>query len=90
MSCHQIALNQWLYQNMDSVTSMYEDRFDLHTLQKQLIGEPGNGHTEKQYWWKRFTKKRSKSGSSSLYYVVIGQYSMPVKRTKELRALVGW
>ncbi|KAF3435998.1 hypothetical protein FNV43_RR23090 [Rhamnella rubrinervis] len=86
---NEVALNQWLYQNMDSVTSMYEDRFDLHTLQKQPIEEPGNGHTEKQ-WWKWFTKKKSESGSSSLYYVVISQFPMTVKRTKELRALTGW
>lgn len=89
MSCYQVALDQWLYQNMDLVTSMYEDRFDLHTLQKQLIEEPGNGHTERQ-WWKWFTKKKSESGSSSLYYVVISQFPMLVKRTKELRALTGW
>ncbi|XP_015892266.3 uncharacterized protein LOC107426566 [Ziziphus jujuba] len=85
---NEVALNQWLYQNMDSVTSMYEDRFDLHTLQSQLIKEPGNRHSENQ-WWKRFTQKKSETGSSS-YYAVISQFSMPVKRTKELRALTGW
>ncbi|KAH7517527.1 hypothetical protein FEM48_Zijuj09G0074400 [Ziziphus jujuba var. spinosa] len=84
---NEVALNQWLYQNMESVTSMYEDRFDLHTLQSQLIKEPGNRHSENQ-WWKRFTQKKSETGSSS-YYTVISQFSMPVKRTKELRALTG-
>ncbi|XP_024030073.1 uncharacterized protein LOC21398313 [Morus notabilis] len=86
---NEVALNQWLYQNLESVASMYEDRFDLCTLQRQLIGEPANSRSEKP-WWKKLTWRKSNSASSPSCYVVISQFSMPVKRTNELRALTGW
>ncbi|KAG6426806.1 hypothetical protein SASPL_111040 [Salvia splendens] len=60
---NEVALHQWLHQNMAAVASMYEDRFDLCILESQLIESRGN-ETE--------------------------NISLPVKRTKELRALVGW
>ncbi|PON70787.1 phosphoglycolate phosphatase [Parasponia andersonii] len=85
---NEVALNQWLYQNLEAVASMYEDHFDLCTLQRQLIEEPTNSPTENS-WWNRFIQKKSKT-ASPLCYVSISHFPMPVKRTKELRALTGW
>ncbi|KDP26400.1 hypothetical protein JCGZ_17558 [Jatropha curcas] len=87
---NEVALNQWLYQNMEAVVSMYEDRFDLCTLQSKIIEEPNLSQAENRSWWKKLTRKKSETIPASLYYVMINQFSMPVKRTKELRALTGW
>ena len=85
-----MALNQWLYQNLEAIASMYEDRFDLYTLKNQLIEEKAKDNAENYSWWKKFTLRKYESVSRSLHYVVISHFSMPVKRTKELRALTGW
>lgn len=85
-----MVLSQWLYQNMDAVASMYEDRFDLRTLQNQLIQNPINSETEKFSWWKNIGFMKSQPVLSPLRFVVINSISVPVKRTKELRALTGW
>ncbi|XP_027350110.1 uncharacterized protein LOC113861476 [Abrus precatorius] len=87
---NEVALNQWLYDNMDTVVSMYEDRFDLCTLESQPIDITDNSQTENQNWWKRLTHQNSKSMSSELHCIEISHFSMPVKRTRELRALTGW
>ncbi|KAA8543471.1 hypothetical protein F0562_021034 [Nyssa sinensis] len=87
---NEVALNQWLHQNMEAVVSMYEDRFDLCTLQSQFIEESGQRQNEKFSWWKKLTLRKSGSVLSPLRYVVIGYISVPVRRTKELRALTGW
>ncbi|KAF5746333.1 hypothetical protein HS088_TW06G00504 [Tripterygium wilfordii] len=90
VSAFQVALNQWLDQNLKSVISMFEDRFDLCTLQLQLIEEPSLSHPENYSWWKKFTLGNSKTISSPFHYAAISHFSMPVKRTKELRVLTGW
>ncbi|KAL1293636.1 hypothetical protein HN51_054283 [Arachis hypogaea] len=87
---NEVALNQWLYHNMDTVVSMYEDRFDLCTLGSQRIDLPNISQTETQSWWRRLSQLNSKTVSPELQYLVINHFSMPVKRTKELRALAGW
>ncbi|KAK7255928.1 hypothetical protein RIF29_29356 [Crotalaria pallida] len=87
---NEVALNQWLYHNMDTVVSMYEDRFDLCTLESQPIDLPDNSQTANHSWWKRLTQKNSKTVSPELHCIVINPLSMAVKRTKELRALTGW
>ena len=69
---------------------MYEDRFDLYTLKSQLIGEKSSDYDETYSWWKKLTVGKYESVSPSLNYVVISHFSLPVKRTKELRALTGW
>nr|XP_023899276.1 uncharacterized protein LOC112011116 [Quercus suber] len=69
---------------------MYEDRFDLWTLQNQLIEAPRNSQTENYSWWKRLTLRKFDTVLSPIHYTVISQFSMPVKRMKELRALRGW
>ncbi|RYR39882.1 hypothetical protein Ahy_A09g045522 isoform B [Arachis hypogaea] len=93
LSCYLrklVALNQWLYHNMDTVVSMYEDRFDLCTLGSQRIDLPNISQTETQSWWRRLSQLNSKTVSPELQCLVINHFSMPVKRTKELRALAGW
>ncbi|XVF21404.1 hypothetical protein REPUB_Repub12eG0087600 [Reevesia pubescens] len=87
---NEVALNQWLYQNLEAIVSMYEDRFDLYTLKNQLIEEKHSDYAETYSWWKKLTRRKYESVSPSLNYVVIGHFSMSVKRTKELRALTGW
>ncbi|XP_043706825.1 uncharacterized protein LOC122656400 isoform X1 [Telopea speciosissima] len=86
----QVALNQWLHQNMESIVLMYEDRFELCTLQVQFLKEHKKSGTEKLYWWKKLGLGKSKPTLSPLCYVVISQLSISLKRTKELRALTGW
>lgn len=87
---NEVALNQWLYHNMDTVVSMYEDRFDLCILESQPIDLTDNIQTEKENWWNRLTRQNSKTMSLELHCIEISHFSMPVKRTKELRALTGW
>lgn len=73
--------------------SMYEDRFDLYILQTQVINNPDGGDdTESRSWWRKLTPGKAKAASSSspLRYSIISDFSLPVKRTKELKALSGW
>ncbi|XP_060180401.1 uncharacterized protein LOC132610137 isoform X1 [Lycium barbarum] len=87
---NEAALNQWLHQNMETVVSMYEDRFDLYTFQLQLIEESSKRKVQNVNWWKKLRMMSSQPVLSQLNTVVINQISIPVKRTKELRALTGW
>ncbi|KAG2712026.1 hypothetical protein I3760_04G105400 [Carya illinoinensis] len=87
---NEVALNQWVYQNVEAIVSMYEDRFDLCTLKSQLIEVPRNSQTENNSWLKRITLQNSETMSSQVHYTVISRVSIPVKRMKELRALRGW
>lgn len=87
----QVALKLWLYQNVEAVVSMYEDRFDLCTFQSQLIEKPSRDQrTENHSWWKNLTQRKSGPMTSASSYIKIMSISIPVKRTKELRALKGW
>ncbi|WCJ38102.1 hypothetical protein M5689_019178 [Euphorbia peplus] len=87
---NEVSLNQWIYQNLEAVISMYEDRFDLCTLESKVMEEPSQIQAENSSWWKKLTWRKSGTTTSSMHYTVISQFSMPVKRTKELRALTGW
>lgn len=87
---NEVSLNQWLYQNVEVVVSMYEDRFDLCTLQSQVIEEPSKGETEKFSWWKKLSLRKSGPVSSPFSVAVMSYICIPVKRTKELRVLRGW
>ncbi|KAF8105621.1 hypothetical protein N665_0157s0189 [Sinapis alba] len=89
---NEVALYQWLHQNMEAVVSMYEDRFDLYILQTQVINNPDGGDdTKSRSWWRKLTPGKAKAASSPpLRYSIISDFSLPVKRTKELKALSGW
>ncbi|KAJ0052047.1 hypothetical protein Pint_01573 [Pistacia integerrima] len=90
-SLEQVALNLWLYQNVEAVVSMYEDRFDLCTFQSQRIEESSRDiEVENHNWWKKLTWRKSRTSTSALSYIEIIQISISVRRTKELRALTGW
>ncbi|CAA0815264.1 Unknown protein [Striga hermonthica] len=87
---NEAALQQWLHQNMAAVVSMYEDRFDLCTLERRIFEESNSSKADNLGWWKRLVVRRSEHISSSLSFVVITHVSVSVKRTKELRILTGW
>ncbi|GKA34693.1 ycf55-like protein, partial [Tanacetum coccineum] len=87
---NEVSLNQWFVQNMETVASMYEDRFDLRILQSRPIPESTIGKTEKFGWLKKLNLGKSSASVSSLRAAVISHVCVPVKRTKELRGLVGW
>lgn len=87
---NEMALKQWLHQNVESVVSMYEDRFDLYSFQMQQINETEKNPQFKLDWWKKFALHNAASTFSPLQYMVISPLPMSVKRTKELRDLSGW
>ncbi|KAL8208410.1 hypothetical protein R6Q57_007822 [Mikania cordata] len=86
---NEVSLNQWFVQNMETVASMYEDRFDLRILQSQPIAESSKGKTEKFGWLKNLSLRQARPLSPLCAYV-ISSVRVPVKRTKELRGLMGW
>lgn len=69
---------------------MYEDRFDLNVLQSRFAVETSRSTLENSGWWKDLFMKKSATMKCPLQHVVIGNFAMPVKRTRELRALTGW
>lgn len=69
---------------------MFEDQFDLCTLQTEIVEESNGSETETFGWWKKLSIRTSGPISSSLRFAVINQITVPVKRTAELRALTGW
>lgn len=86
---NEVALHQWLHQNMESVVSMYEDRFDLRTFQRHVPAD-SKSTVENFKWWNKLGIKKSGPLSLGPSFVVITPVSVSVKRTKELRALNGW
>ncbi|MCL7049341.1 hypothetical protein MKW94_012100 [Papaver nudicaule] len=87
---NEVALHKWMHQNMDSIVSMYEDRFDLSTFSVQFPEDSNSSETKNLHWWQKISLKKPARPVSILHYVVISQLSMAVKRTEELRALTGW
>lgn len=87
---NEVSLNQWFVQNMETVVSMYEDRFDLRVLQSQRVPESSKANSVKFDLLKKLGLKKSTPLTSPLCGAVISCVRVPVKRTKELRGLVGW
>lgn len=83
----QVALNRWLQQNFESVVAMFDDRYELYVLSRQQREMPENH--KRAIWWKRFAFRNSEAPSVE-NFVQISPFSLPAKRTKELRALTGW
>ncbi|KAJ3675821.1 hypothetical protein LUZ60_004863 [Juncus effusus] len=80
---NEVALNWWINQYFESVVSMYEDRHELYIIcQKSEKDQNANLN-----WWRFFLKTSTKSVEK---YIQISPYSLSVKRTLELRALIGW
>ncbi|GAB2298546.1 hypothetical protein Dimus_032612 [Dionaea muscipula] len=87
---NEVAMKQWFRENVESVISMYEDHFDLCTLQRQLDQEPIKNQSKIHSWLKKLSLRRSVIAQPPQQYFVVRNFSLTVKRTKELRALSGW
>uniref|UniRef100_A0ACD5W8S3 Uncharacterized protein n=1 Tax=Avena sativa TaxID=4498 RepID=A0ACD5W8S3_AVESA len=85
---NEVAINGWLHQYFESVVSMYEDRFELYVLGRRACDNPVDSQSEKTNWFR--LPFRKPSTSTPMDYVCISPFSLPVRRTKELRALTGW
>lgn len=85
---NEVAINWWLHQYFKSVVSMYEDRFELYVLCRKKCENPADNQAERTNWWTLAFGKPSIP--NVLDYVYISPFSLPARRTKELRALTGW
>ncbi|CAL4969149.1 unnamed protein product [Urochloa decumbens] len=85
---NEVAINWWLRQYFESVVSMYEDRFELYVLCRKKSEKPVDNQAERTNWW--MLAFRKPSAPALLDYVNISPFSLPARRTKELRALIGW
>uniref|UniRef100_A0A452XV73 Uncharacterized protein n=1 Tax=Aegilops tauschii subsp. strangulata TaxID=200361 RepID=A0A452XV73_AEGTS len=85
---NEVAINGWLHQYFESVVSMYEDRFELYVLCRRSCKSTTDNQPDKTNWLTNAFRKPSTS--TRLDYVCISPFSLPVRRTKELRALTGW
>jgi hypothetical protein len=66
---------------------MYEDRFELYVLCRKQGEKPADNQAEGTNWWR--LEFRKPSAPALLDYVNISPFSLPARRTKELRALTG-
>ncbi|KAL6608307.1 hypothetical protein ACP70R_041370 [Stipagrostis hirtigluma subsp. patula] len=85
---NEVAVKWWSHQFFESVVSMYEDRFELYVLCTKTCENPADNQAEKTNWWRLAFGKSNVP--TVLNYVNISPFSLPVRRTKELRALTGW
>ncbi|WVZ75249.1 hypothetical protein U9M48_023323 [Paspalum notatum var. saurae] len=86
---NEVAINWWLHQYFESVVSMYEDRFELYVLCRKKCEKTASNEAQRTNWWMRFAFGKP-SVPTLLDYVYISPFSLPARRTKELRALTGW
>ncbi|CAO2045931.1 unnamed protein product [Urochloa humidicola] len=84
---NEVAINWWMYQYFESVVSMYEDRFELYVLCRKKSEKPADNQAEGTNWWRLAFGKSSVP--AFLDYVNISPFSLPARRTKELRSLTG-
>ncbi|PWZ22342.1 hypothetical protein Zm00014a_011956 [Zea mays] len=84
---NEVAINWWLHQYFKSVVSMYEDRFELYVLCSKKCEKTANNQAERANWWRIAS---GKPNVLTIDYVNISPFSLPARRTKELRALIGW
>lgn len=75
----QIALQSWFQRNYTSVVAMFEDRFELWTIERLSSSE---GATQT-----RFQQLRKNDPVDELK---LKRLELPARRGKELRALTGW
>ncbi|GLJ11237.1 hypothetical protein SUGI_0148120 [Cryptomeria japonica] len=86
---NEVALSRWLQDNFFSVVAIYEDRFNLWTFETVPLKTPPATKSSKYRWWKKM-KYLKMVGEEPLEDIIITQVLLPMKRTKELRALLGW
>ncbi|CAM6093716.1 unnamed protein product [Calypogeia fissa] len=82
---NQVGLYGWLNQNFASVAAMFEDRFDLWTLQRRL--SPAAGRELRKASIKKQVKKVIEARADDL---VLTLSQLPARRSLELKALTGW
>jgi hypothetical protein len=81
----QVALNGWLQKNFSSVVAMFEDRFELWTIQGTTIS---NQHPVKGNKTKRQGGQlKQKEHPQELRFSWL---QMPARRSRELKGLMGW
>ncbi|XP_015689656.1 uncharacterized protein LOC102706720 isoform X3 [Oryza brachyantha] len=85
---NEVAINGWLHQYVESVVSMYEDRFELYVLSRKVCEKTVDNQAEVTNWWR--LGFGNPSTITLMDYIHISSFSLPVRRTKELRALAGW
>lgn len=83
---NEVALNGWLNDNFQSVTAMFEDRYDLWILCSSCKNLEKQSQSKVQFNNRR--QKPEKAGEQST--LVIQQYKLFCRRARELRALTGW
>lgn len=76
---NEIALQSWFQRNFTSVVAMFEDRFELWTIER-LSNMEGATHIGSQQLMK----------DDSVGELRFKQIEFPARRGKELRALTGW
>lgn len=86
---NEVALNRWLQDNFSSVIAIYEDRFNLWTLQSVVVKKPVETENNNNGWLKKVNPKKMVH-EEILKDLVICKRVLQTKRTKELRALSGW
>jgi hypothetical protein len=64
---------------------MYEDRFELYVLSRKKCEKTADNQAEETNWWRVAFGKPAVP--ILVNYVNISPYSLPARRTKELRAL---
>lgn len=62
----------------------------MFALQTKLLECLNEKETDRLSWWKKIAFHKPTATATPLRYIFIRQMSLPVKRTKELRALSGW
>lgn len=85
---NEVALNRWLQENFFSVVAIYEDRFNLWVLRSNSLEKSAVKKSHKHKRRNMNHKKMIKE--EQLKDIVISPVLLPVRRTKELRALSGW
>lgn len=86
---NEVALNRWLQDNFSSVIAIYEDRYNLWTLQYVFVKKPAETENYNHGWLKKVNPKKMVH-KELLKDIVICKCVLQMKRTKALRALSGW
>lgn len=86
MSC-QVALRSWLQQNFSSVVAMFEDRFELWTIQRLYNGGQISEEEIQKSTEQGPNARQDEDPAQGIKLAVV---QLSARRSKELRALTGW
>lgn len=81
----QVALNGWLQKNFSSVVAMFEDRFELWTIQGTTISNQHPVKGNKTKWQGGQLKQKEHPQELRFSWL-----QMPARRSRELKGLTGW